>query len=68
MSAVKLRSDSSAVTHEGYLSKVGQRLKQMHRRWFAIRDNFLFSFRNRDDPQPSSVTFLEGCFVESKVR
>jgi hypothetical protein len=33
-------------------------------RWFVLKDSFLYSFRDRGDVQPSTVTFLEGCFIE----
>ena len=49
---------------QGFLFKLGATFKQLVLRWFVLKDSFLYSFRDRADVQPSTVTFLEGCFIE----
>ena len=52
------------ISLQGTLFKLGQTFKQLVPRWFEIKDRFLYSFRDRTEVEPISVTFLEGCFVE----
>lgn len=52
---------------QGVLYKLGATFKQLTPRWYVIKDRFLYSFRDRTDLQPTSVLFLEGCFVENVV-
>ena len=49
---------------EGYLKKVGARLKTIMSRWYVLRDNYLYCYMKPGDLQPAHVFFLEGCFVE----
>ncbi len=49
---------------QGYLHKIGATFKQMTPRWFVIKDGFLYGYKVKGEVQPTSVTFLEGCFVE----
>ena len=37
-------------------------------RFVVVRQNFLYAFHNANDPLPTKVIFLEGCFIEVRVR
>eukprot|EP00465_Bigelowiella_longifila_P000199 CAMPEP_0185280474 /NCGR_PEP_ID=MMETSP1359-20130426/66146_1 /TAXON_ID=552665 /ORGANISM="Bigelowiella longifila, Strain CCMP242" /LENGTH=454 /DNA_ID=CAMNT_0027875731 /DNA_START=78 /DNA_END=1442 /DNA_ORIENTATION=- len=52
-------------SHEGYLSKIGSRFRQVHQRWFVVRNGFLHEFHNPKDVEAVCSTFLPGCFVEA---
>jgi hypothetical protein len=50
---------------EGFLYKKGKRLVEiMRKRWFVLKDNFLYYFKHKNDTKPGGIIFLEGCFIE----
>lgn len=75
-SSLQLSADAAAPSHtggaegivmEGTLAKVGKTFAQFVERHYAIRSNFLYAFKSKDDVQPNRVHFLEGCFIEVRV-
>jgi len=61
----KRRPTVQGMSHEGYLSKIGHRFRQIHERWFVIRSGFMHEFHNPKDMESVCSTFLPGCFVEA---
>jgi hypothetical protein len=59
------RQQQQHVVVEGYLKKVGARLKTILSRWYVIRDSFMYSYTKPTDVRPAHVLFLAGCFVEA---
>jgi len=48
----------------GYLTKQGGSVKSWKRRYFVLKDNFLFYYKKPKDDNPTGVVQLEGCTVE----
>lgn len=48
----------------GYLTKQGGAVKSWKRRYFVLKDNFLFYYKRPRDDSPTGVIQLEGCSVE----
>jgi hypothetical protein len=74
-SSMQLSADAAAglvggaegIVLEGTLAKVGKTFAQFVERHYAIRSNFLYAFKSKDDVQPNRVHFLEGCFIEVRL-
>lgn len=48
---------------KGYLNKRGEINGSFRRRWFVLRGNLLFYFKQPDDTEPTGVIVLENCVV-----
>lgn len=57
-------NNASTQTKEGWMFKVGTRFGILKKKWFVLRDSFLYLFNGEFDRKPAAVIFLEGCFVE----
>ncbi|EQC37175.1 CAMK/CAMK1 protein kinase [Saprolegnia diclina VS20] len=55
------------VVHQGCLWKKGTRLKQMKKRYYLLKGNFLYYFLAQDDTRPKGVIFISGRYVEAKA-
>eukprot|EP00742_Colponemidia_sp_Colp-10_P002797 GILJ01002991.1.p1 GENE.GILJ01002991.1~~GILJ01002991.1.p1 ORF type:complete len:769 (+),score=114.17 GILJ01002991.1:198-2504(+) len=64
MNSMEIVDPQVKVEESGWLGKFGRSLKQYKERWFFLKDKFMYSYRRPSDSAPSSVIFLEGCFVE----
>eukprot|EP00948_MAST-09A_sp_MAST-9A-sp1_P003813 g3813.t1 len=53
------------IIKEGYLLALGQRGKQLKKRFFRIKDNFLHFFLEPTSLNPEGVIPLEGCEIEN---
>jgi serine/threonine protein kinase len=50
---------------EGYLWKPGRKIKDiLRKRWFVLKDNFLYWFKDPRELRPAGIIFIEGCFVD----
>eukprot|EP00808_Paulinella_micropora_P004952 g2499.t1 len=49
---------------QGKVYKQGRFLKKMVERWWVLRRNFLYIYKNKSDDRPSRVIFLDGCYIE----
>eukprot|EP00730_Choanoeca_flexa_P010152 TRINITY_DN1604_c0_g1_i1.p1 TRINITY_DN1604_c0_g1~~TRINITY_DN1604_c0_g1_i1.p1 ORF type:complete len:313 (+),score=43.44 TRINITY_DN1604_c0_g1_i1:139-1077(+) len=56
---------SGAADRSGYLQKRGAFNTQFKRRWFELKGNLLFYFRNEDDSDPLGVIIMTDCRPET---
>lgn len=61
----ELGKTSNADRKEGWLTKLGQRLKQVSKRYYVVRGQFLYSYNKPTDVKSLHAQFLEGCYVEA---
>lgn len=55
----------TAFSREGYMYKTGQKVSfGIRKRWYVLRDNFLYYFHSHTHQIPAGIMFIEGCFVE----
>jgi hypothetical protein len=45
--------------------KKGKVIRAWKSRYFILTSHFLYSYHDQSDERPASVTFIEGCFIES---
>jgi hypothetical protein len=57
-------SASEVVEHEGYLFKIGARLRGFRKRWYFLSHKFLYWFHASTDTTPAGVVMLEGAYVK----
>jgi calcium/calmodulin-dependent protein kinase I len=50
--------------HEGWLYKVGARVKTFRRRWYWLQHNLLWWYSAREEGQPRGALFLEGSYAK----
>ncbi|OQR93420.1 protein kinase [Achlya hypogyna] len=61
------RPTATDVSREGYLWKKGTRLKQMKKRFYLLKGNFLYYYTAQEDTRPKGVVFISGRYVEARA-
>lgn len=56
---------AEVIEHEGWLWKVGARLRTFRRRFYFLSTSFLYWYSSRQEGQPRGVLFLEGSTVRA---
>jgi len=51
----------------GYLGKQGGKNKVWHKRWFVVKDSYLFYFKKKGAPEPLAMIPLQGLEVDKQV-
>lgn len=63
MSRACIIPKDSIIVKEGELLKVGQNTGTMRTRYYILRDNALYIYKNKDQKIPSNIIALRGLFI-----
>jgi len=63
-SSTSLRYREKPCDMEGIMFKKGKKSKSWTKRYFELRDHFLFYYEKKEDKKPKGILFLDGCFIE----
>ncbi|KPM07422.1 PH domain-containing protein 5 [Sarcoptes scabiei] len=58
------QSSENPIDHSGWLFKLSNDQKQFQKKWFVLKENFLFYYNSKSEKEPNGLIILEGYRVE----